>query len=651
MNRDAVDKWCERGILGVVLAILVYTPLAFGGQPQPPAGSWFDFAVTNPFLLVRGLTVAVMILWGVRLWFSPQPQFLWPPICWAVMGFSLYAVARYFFSDIEYVARQEMIRVLVYAFLFFAILNNLHRQESIQLIAFTMIFLAMGISFWALDQFLTNSDRVWHVINPYKHRAAGTYINPNHLGGFLEMLLPLGLAYTVISRAKPVMKVFLGYASLVIVVGIAVTVSRGSWLATTLALLSFCAVLVFRRTYRLPILVLLVVLVGAGAYFIPRTHVFQARLKQVFAQGKLDDDVRFDLWLPATEMWKDNKVWGIGPGHFNYRFAQHRPQNVQLQPNRVHNDYLNTLVDWGIAGFVFVASAWLLLLAGIIKTWGFVRGTPNDLGRQSSNKLAFVLGASLGLFAMLVHATVEFNMHTPANALVAVALMALLSAHLRFATEKYWKTAQLWMRLVASILLGAGVVFLGYQEWRGAREGVWLTRAARLSIISEKKIAALEKAFAVEPRNFETAFAIGDAYQKQSAEGGQNSDALAHKGIEWFGRSIELNRFDGRSFINTALCLDWLERGQEAAPFVEKALELDPNNYFILNGVGLHYVSLGNYAAARPFFERSRRLQWKNNPIADSYVKIVNERILESATNNAGDLRRILNENRPSSPR
>ena len=29
MNREALDRWCERGILGLVLAILVFSPLAF----------------------------------------------------------------------------------------------------------------------------------------------------------------------------------------------------------------------------------------------------------------------------------------------------------------------------------------------------------------------------------------------------------------------------------------------------------------------------------------------------------------------------------------------------------------------------------------------------------------------------------------------
>src|SRR5207249_9611633 len=138
--------------------------------------------------------------WGLRLWLNAHPQLLWPPICWAVVAFTGYAIARYLAADIEFAARQEMIRILVYTFLFFAILNNLHRQESVQIITLTLVFLAMVISSYAVYQLLTHSTRVWHVFTDYKHRASGTYICPNHLGGFLEMLLPLGVAYTIAGR-------------------------------------------------------------------------------------------------------------------------------------------------------------------------------------------------------------------------------------------------------------------------------------------------------------------------------------------------------------------------------------------------------------------------------------------------------------------
>src|SRR5664279_1566905 len=285
MNRETWDRWCERGILGLVLAILVFGPLAIGATRA------------LPFLIIQGLTLGVMLLWGARFWLNSRPQLLWPPICWAVIAFTGYAIVRYLNADIEYLARQELIRVLVYACLFLAILNNLHRQESTQIVSGTLIFLAMAISGYAIFQLLTHSHRVWYFEVRHDFGASGTYISRNHLGGFLEMLLPLGLAYTLTSRLKPVTKVFLGYASLVILAGIAVTISRGTYASTAVALLLFFCVLLFHRTYRLPPLVLLVVVVGAGAYYLPRSFAIQARLKPMFTgTGRLEDDVRILLW-------------------------------------------------------------------------------------------------------------------------------------------------------------------------------------------------------------------------------------------------------------------------------------------------------------------------------------------------------------------
>jgi hypothetical protein len=131
MNRQILDQWCERAILALILLILVFTPLAFGGVPQPATGSRLDFLAVNPFAVAQWLALVVMVLWLCRVWLNPGQRLLWPPICWAVLAFTIYAIIRYRTADIEYVAREELIQVLVYAFLFFAILNNLHRQESV----------------------------------------------------------------------------------------------------------------------------------------------------------------------------------------------------------------------------------------------------------------------------------------------------------------------------------------------------------------------------------------------------------------------------------------------------------------------------------------------------------------------------------------
>ena len=70
MNREKLDGWCERGILGLVLAIMVFGPLAFGAVQ------------TELFVVIQWLTAGVLILWAARLWIADRARFLCPPICW-----------------------------------------------------------------------------------------------------------------------------------------------------------------------------------------------------------------------------------------------------------------------------------------------------------------------------------------------------------------------------------------------------------------------------------------------------------------------------------------------------------------------------------------------------------------------------------------
>ena len=67
--------------------------------------------------------------------------------------------------------------------------------------------------------------------------------------------------------------------------------------------------------------------------------------------------------------------------------------------------------------------------------------------------------------------------------------------------------------------------------------------------------------------------------------------------------------------------------------YFDRAAQLDPNGYFTMANIGLHYVQLGDFAAAKPWFERSSRLQWQDNPIALSYLEIVKRKLMEAATN------------------
>jgi tetratricopeptide (TPR) repeat protein len=164
-------------------------------------------------------------------------------------------------------------------------------------------------------------------------------------------------------------------------------------------------------------------------------------------------------------------------------------------------------------------------------------------------------------------------------------------------------------------------------------EYVWLQRAAQAPVFSPAQAACLEQAFAAEPKNPETAYALGEAWRIQSAEGGDNYRELAGRAMEWFKRCMELNPWGGYSHMRYGWCLDWVGRGAESPPYFERAIELDPKGYFMAVNVGLHHVQAGNFAAARTWFERSLRLDGRHNMIAKNYLPIVNSRLQEAATN------------------
>ncbi|PWU12153.1 MAG: hypothetical protein C5B50_22015 [Verrucomicrobia bacterium] len=621
--QNRLDRWCERGILALVLAILAFGPFAFGAVELPE------------FLVIEILTIGVLVLWALRLWVSPRPKLFWPPICWAATAFTGYAVARYLTADIEYVARQEMIRILVYAFVFLAILSNLYGQNHLRTISLVLIFLALAEAGYAIYQYLLGWKHAVIAVQPVEHRAAGTYLSPNHLGGFLEMVLPLALAFTLVSRLKPLWRIITGYAALVVIAGIAVTGSRGAWISAGVSLVLFFGVLIFRRGHRLPAVLFFTAIACAVLFLAPKSFYLEQRLKDAMpTERKVNDDLRFALWRPAIQLWHENFWWGAGPDHFNSRFRAFRPEEIQREAGWVHNDYLNTLADWGVAGFALVLAAWLLLGGGILKSWPAVAKARNELGgAPGGNKFALLLGASLGLLAILIHSFVDYNMHVPANAIVAITLMALLSSQLRFATDRYWIALSSWRRVIGAIVVMVPTLYLALQSVRQGEESLWLHRAAGTPRWSGDRVDFLGRAASVEPNNGDTAYAIGEIFRQQSLEGGPDYELLAREAMKWFERAMKLDPWSGYACLRYGMCLDWLGKLEQSEPYLNRAEALDPNGCYTAANIGLHYVQTGDYAAARSWFERSLRLQGRENPIALNYLRIVERRLVAGATN------------------
>jgi O-antigen ligase/Tfp pilus assembly protein PilF len=623
-TRKNLDWWCARGILFFVLAMLVFAPLAFGAVDP-----W-------AFLVLQSCGAAIFILWSARLWLNPKTKILWPPLAWVVLIFAIYAVARYFTADIEYVARQELLQVLLFAFLFFAFVNNLRGQEETLTVSFVMIAVGTFCACYAVEQLARHSNQVWNLISPYAGRASGTYISPNNLSNLLAMLLPLALALLLVGKIGIIARILLAYATLAMAAGLAVTFSRAGWVAAAVGIFLLLGTLLFHRNHRLRAALLLIIILGGGTFFttqyLSKTVGYMERVAKPAADNApsvLDVNSRLEMWRAAIQMWRENFWWGVGPAHYDYRFREIRPVEIQLRPDRAHNDYLNLLADWGTVGGVIVAAGIIIFIFCLAKTWPYVRREENDFGSGQSNRFAFFLGASCGLTALAVHSAVDFNLHVPANALVGVTLLALLTSNLRFATEKFWRKGWPWQSALTILLLGT-TVFFAANGRRAGREIFQLARASHLENFSTERADALKRAFVIEPKNFNTAYEIGECYRTQSLEGGENSDALAQSAMDWYAQATRLNVHDGYPFLRTGMCLDWLGRHADSEKFYRQAEARDPNSYYMVDNIGWHFVQIGDYAAAREYFLRSLTMN-NNNDFAVNYLAICEQKMAEKA--------------------
>ncbi len=628
LTNKNLDWWCERGILFLVLGMLVFAPLAFGA-----VDAW-------AFLIVQAMAAVIFILWGARLWLkaAKRPKILWPPLAWAVVAFAGYAVLRYFTSDIEYVARLEVIQVLLFAVIFFVVLNNLRGQEETEMVAWTLIALATLVSLYAGGQFLSHSDRVWNVFSGSIARASGTYISPNHFAGFLEMILPMALAFLLVGKLTVIPRILTGFAVVIMLVGLATSFSRAGWVSAAVGITLVLGILLGHKNHRLHAAVLLAVLLTGGAIFVTqylaKSQAFTQRVKtseSATAGNNYDWDSRMNMWGAAKRMWLDHFWFGVGPAHYDYRFREYRPEMLQARPDRCHNDYLNLLADWGVVGGAIVFTGMGIFIVGLLKTWPHVRREENDFGTGQSNRFAFFLGATGGLAALSVHSLMDFNLHIPANALIGVTLLALLASNMRFATEVYWLRVFTRERQILTAVLGGVVLAFLIQEWRQTRETFWRAQAQREGNFSPERAAALKKAFAAEPKNFNTAYEIGECYRVEGLEGGKNYQLVTRQAADWYGRAINLNPHDGYNFSRTGMCLDWLGDHVAAGKFFATAETRDPNNYYLASDFGWHYVQTGDYAAARRCFQRSLRL-YGDNPTAINYLQILEQKLTEKAS-------------------
>lgn len=254
-------------------------------------------------------------------------------------------------------------------------------------------------------------------------RSSGPFGIPNSLGAFLILLLPALSALALRRAATATARVGWGWMSAVLGFGVLLSLSRGAWLALAAAVAVWPFIVPgwrWRRRVGLALLVL-VALAGTGSVVFQTSAPARERLTRlVHDAGELSRPI---LWRGAWALVREQPLVGTGAGSFNVAFERHRPAGFVDEPQWAHNDYLNTLSDYGLIGFsLLLAPAGWLVWCGRSAPPGAPRG-----GRQAVIESPAVRRAlGIGLLAFALHLVIEFHLKLPALGMT-FAVMAALS--------------------------------------------------------------------------------------------------------------------------------------------------------------------------------------------------------------------------------
>jgi O-antigen ligase len=269
-------------------------------------------------------------------------------------------------------------------------------------------------------------------IQAYLGDARGTFINRNHFAGFMEMTLPLGLAYmmamgnwrkkmslkAMMSSDRPNFQFFLCIGLVVMTLALLFSRSRAGIFGGVLGFITF-ALLMRSSSGELPrsFWVMISAIVGMVAFYSIKIGIDPV-LERFLRISK--DTTRLDIWRDSLAMIKDNP-FGIGLAAFKRVFPVYNLSNFSgSQFIYLHNDYLQLLVETGWIGFLTLAGGfYIFLVKSILKV--------RKMRLQSDPMRYFVaIGALSGIVSIAFHSFFDFNLHMPANAVYFVMLMGLV---------------------------------------------------------------------------------------------------------------------------------------------------------------------------------------------------------------------------------
>ncbi|MEU7339875.1 O-antigen ligase family protein [Streptomyces sp. NPDC007074] len=265
-------------------------------------------------------------------------------------------------------------------------------RRDLRLLAWAFVALALWQGTVGVHQYVTGTGASYQGEDV---RAVGTF-GPTDVMGMATVVafglvcaVALALGSGTVRQRTPAV-----VCALALLPPLALSFSRGAWIATALACGAQLALAGLRRAVKVGAVVAAVAVILVGGLGVG-TEMLQQRLDSITQVTDAPDQSvvdRYTMWAAAVDMWRDHPLAGVGLKGF----PDHRDGHASLalssgsdiggagtayskQPLlSPHNMYLLVLSEQGLIGLLALAGSWLALLVCALRGLVRVRRAPPD---------------------------------------------------------------------------------------------------------------------------------------------------------------------------------------------------------------------------------------------------------------------------------
>jgi O-antigen ligase len=402
-------EWAQTALLAVNLA---WTTLANGGY-----GARIE-------LVTLWLTAALLAVHGLALGWGGGPRRAPHPAGLLLLPFLGYALANVLWvTPVPWLGWRDWLGWAQMIAVFWVVLNGLRARGPRWTLFYTLV--ALGIAGVVLGCYQRFVQPEWRMVGPERDvaflgRASGSFSIPNSFAGFLLLLIPAVVGLAIRRGTTATVRVWWGWVAAVLLLGLGLTISRGAWLALALALTLWPLVFV-RGGWRRRALLAAGVFAGVTLVIVgvvTRAPSVMARAAALVQDG--GEVTRPHMWRGAWKLFLDAPAVGTGAGSYNELFEKYRPEGFRDLPLWAHNEFLNTLSDYGAVGFLLFFG----VIAGV--TWRALNQVETSLAADRSRSDAFgTNGLWVGCGAFSLQMLLDFHLKIPALALAAAVLAGI----------------------------------------------------------------------------------------------------------------------------------------------------------------------------------------------------------------------------------